>query len=131
VCQSNAKIQQEVSAKLSKMGYQIECVNSVKDAIRKLDQDQFGLIATDSSFPDDPSGGKKILSKMNAKKFEERRRTFVVLIAPTLETSGPENAFLNGANLTVNIRDLKDLEQLIDQGQQEFERLSKHGLGRV
>jgi PleD family two-component response regulator len=128
LCQSNSKIEQEVAAKLSNMGYQIVCVKSVKDAMKKLEQDLFELIATDSAFPDDPSGGKKILSKMNAKKFDQRRRTFVVLISPTLETSGPENAFLLGANLTVNIRDLNDLEQLIRQGQREFEKLSKDGL---
>jgi CheY-like chemotaxis protein len=128
ICQANPKIEQEVSAKLTTMGYQIACVKSVKEAMKKLEEDLFELVATDSSFPEDPSGGRKILSKMNAKKFEERRRTFVVLVSSTVETSGPENAFLLGANLTVNIRDLNNLEQLISQGQREFEKLSKHGL---
>ena len=52
-----------------------------------------------------------------------------MLVSPELQTSGPENAFVHGANLTVNIRDLENLEDLIRQGQIDFQKTLRIGKG--
>jgi len=123
VCESDPKLAQSILRTLQRMGYQTEQAASAREALRKIERGAYAVITINSAFPDDPAGGKSILSKINSRKIEQRRETFAVLLSPGVATAGSASAFLQGANITVNLADLKSLEKLILQGQEEFRRI--------
>lgn len=123
ICEADARIAQSILDTLSRMGYETELARSAREALQKIEHNIYAVITINSSFPDDPSGGKAILRKINARKIEQRRETFAVLVSSSVATVGPLGAFVQGANITVNPADLQRLETLILHGQEEFQRL--------
>jgi CheY-like chemotaxis protein len=108
---------------LKQSGYLVEFARTPAETIKRIDNQPFSLITVASSYPDDKEGGKKLIAKINGKKPDERRKTFVLLISGTVKTGDVNSAFFEGTNITVNIADLPNLPTLIAEGQLTFREI--------
>ncbi len=122
ICSSDPHNAQTASAVLQSMGYSTEITISVSESLKELD-DMYPLIVVDSGFSDDPDGGRRIISKINACRATERRQTFVVLLSATQKTLDGNSAFLSGVNLVVNRNDIASIDKPIREGQKNFQKM--------
>jgi len=53
----------------------------------------------------------------------QRRRTFFVLISPSLRTMDAHAAFLGNVNLAVNVADVDELHRIMDVALREYNEL--------
>ncbi|PWT93605.1 MAG: hypothetical protein C5B54_01585 [Acidobacteria bacterium] len=112
-----------ISSVLRRLGYALDVARGATEAIKKMDAGSFNLVITCSSLPDDAEAGTKIIGKLNGQKPAMRRQTFIIVVSPTLKNGDSNAAFFQGANLTVNANELKNLETLIREGQRHFQQI--------
>lgn len=122
VCEDEEMFQRAVSDTLRKQGYRVEMASTVKQALDRVSQGQYAIVTVDNHFPDDPDGGYKILSAINALPPDRRRKIFVAFISADLATMDLNSAFILGANLTVGKKDVARLDKILSEGIQEHSR---------
>lgn len=123
VCQPDAAVAQQIAAVLQRLKHSVQICSTASEALTRLEGGFFHVITTDLAFPDDREGGAKILGKINARKQDDRRKIFVVIVSDQIKTSGPQTAFFHGANIVVQKSDLSNFESLIQEGVRYYREL--------
>jgi predicted Zn finger-like uncharacterized protein len=126
ICESEQPTIDQVTTVLKRLGYQIDSVKTSADALKKLDQFTYQLVAVSSNLPDAKEGAAKILGRINGQKSAQRRQTFVISISNSAMNTDATTAFLHGANIIVNKDDLGRLESLILEGRRRFQQIYHH-----
>ena len=123
VCDPEQPMIDQLTAVLTRLGYQVDSAKTSVEALKKLDQFTHQLVTVGSNFPDAKDGAGKILGRINGQKSAQRRQTFVVSISSSVKNADATTAFLHGANIIVNKDDLGKLESLILEGQRRFQQI--------
>ena len=125
ICDDDQMIRQAIKAGVESLGYVVDEASTIEqslDFLKQADID-YDLILIDKVFPDDAEGGYKILSKVATLPLDIRRQIFVAFISGDLKSGDPTSAFLMGANIVVNKKDLKQLPAILKEELAEYKRL--------
>ena len=77
----------------------------------------------DPEFDPPSQGGLAVLRAVSALPPKQRRRVFLVLVSPKVQTLDTHGAFLGSVNLTVNSADIETLPQVLQQSLRDFNEL--------
>ena len=125
ICDDDQIIRQVIKDSVEKLGYLVDEASTIEQSLGFLKQADvdYDLILIDKVFPDDAEGGYKILSKVATLPLDIRRQIFVAFISGDMKSGDPTSAFLMGANMVVNKKDLKRLPAILKEELAEYKRL--------
>ena len=128
ICDDNNLNRKQIKDSLSKLGFisdeasTVDQAISLIDHIRDLDQ-HYKMIIIDKVFPDDDKGGYKILNEVASLPLVIRRKSFVAFVSAQLRTNDASTAFLMGANIVINKKDLPRLTDILKRETAHYENL--------
>lgn len=125
ICDDDKTIRAIIKDSVAKLGFICDEAESLDKALKMLAKGDslYSLVLIDKVFPEDPEGGYKILAHTASLPIAERRKLFVAFISGELKTSDSGNAFLLGANVLVNKKDLSRLPHILEGEMKDYKRL--------
>ena len=125
ICDDDTMMRQVIKDSVARIGYESDEAPTIEKALEVLSHVEidYSLILIDKVFPDDSEGGYKILSKVATLPLDIRRKIFVVFISGDMKSGDANAAFLMGANMVVNKKDIKRLPAILKGEMAEYERL--------
>ena len=108
---------------LSQSGYDVSVAADAAQAVERMREDQLEVLVLDPEFDPRAQGavaiGREVASMRNA----ERRRLVFVLLTNTARTGDAHAAFLAGANLVVQMKEVGDLPRALERNIRDLNEL--------
>ena len=108
---------------LSQSGYDVSVAADAAQAVERMREDQLDVLVLDPEFDPRAQGsmavGREVASMRNA----ERRRLVFVLLTNTARTGDAQAAFLAGANLVVQMKEVGDLPRALEKNIRDLNEL--------
>src|SRR4030095_14940970 len=122
VCSSEGR-REMIARQLADNGYQVFVAADTRQAVERMRENQLDVVLLDPDFDPAEQGAAFVTREVNVLRPAQRRRLFFGLLSPSRRTLDAHSAFLNNANLTVNINDLDDLHHVLDDAIREYNEL--------
>jgi len=122
VCASEAR-RENIARQLADNGYEVFVAEDTRQAVERMRESRLEVVLLDPEFDPAEQGAAFVTREVNILRPAQRRRLFFGLISPSLRTLDAHAAFLNNANLTVNINDLPELPEVLDRAIREYNEL--------
>ena len=108
---------------LGQSGYDVSVAADAAQAVELMREDQLDVLVLDPEFDPRAQGavmiGREVISMRNA----ERRRLVFVLLTNTARTGDAHAAFLAGANLVVQMKEVADLPRALEKNVRDLNEL--------
>ena len=108
---------------LSQSGYDVSVAADAAQAVERMREEQLDVLVLDPEFDPHAQGavavGREVASMRNA----ERRRLVFVLLTNTARTADAHAAFLAGANLVVQMKEVGDLPRVLEKNIRDLNEL--------
>ncbi|HEY6120215.1 MAG TPA: hypothetical protein VIV66_09665, partial [Pyrinomonadaceae bacterium] len=122
VCTSESR-RKTVAQSLADNGYQVFVAEDTRQAVERMRENRLEVVLLDPEFDPAEQGAAFVTREVNIMRPGQRRRLFFGLLSPSLRTLDAHTAFLNNANLTVNVNDLAELPEILDGAIREYNEL--------
>lgn len=110
---------------LTEAGYQVFVALDTRQAVERMRENQLDVVLLDPQFDAAEQGAAFVVREVNVLRPAQRRRLFFMLISPTLRTMDTHGAFLNNVNGVINVKDIADLDKILDHGLRGYNELYK------
>jgi len=122
VCASDAR-RENIARMLADSGNQVFVAEDTRQAVERMRENRLDVVLLDPEFDPSEQGAAFVTREVNILRPNQRRRLIFGLISPSLRTLDAHAAFLNNANLTVNVNDLGELPTVLDRTIKEYNEL--------
>jgi predicted Zn finger-like uncharacterized protein len=122
VCSTESR-RESIARQLADNGYQVFVAEDTRQAVERMRENQLHVVLLDPDFDPAEQGAAFVTREVNILRPAQRRRLFFGLLSPTLRTFDAHSAFLNNANVTVNINDLDELHIVLNDAIKEYNEL--------
>ena len=101
---------------LASLGYQTTEPSSAVDALKQMRFHIFDVVVLNERFDTDDPDDSNVLKYLDQLAMETRRSIFVALITDRFRTMDNMAAFNKSVNLTINTKNLDELEKILKRG---------------
>ena len=108
---------------LSQTGYDVSVAADAAQAIERMREDQLDVLVLDPEFDPRVQGSMAVGREVTAMRNSERRRLVFVLLTNTARTGDAHAAFLAGANLIVQMKEVSDLPRVLEKNIRDLNEL--------
>lgn len=108
---------------LSQAGYDVSVASDAAQAVELMREDQLDVLLLDPEFDTRAQGAMAIGREVSAMRNTERRRLVFVLLTNTARTGDAHAAFLAGANLVVQMKEVADLPRTLEKNIRDLNEL--------
>jgi predicted Zn finger-like uncharacterized protein len=108
---------------LSLAGYDVSVAADAAQAIERMREDQLDVLVLDPEFDTRAQGALNIGREVSALRNAERRRLVFVLLTNNARTGDAHAAFLAGANLVVQMKEVADLPRALEKNVRDLNEL--------
>jgi predicted Zn finger-like uncharacterized protein len=108
---------------LGQSGYDVSVAADAAQAVELMREDQLDVLLLDSEFDPRVQGSMMIGREVTAMRNAERRRLVFVLLTNTARTGDAHAAFLAGANLIVQMKEVADLPRALEKNIRDLNEL--------
>jgi predicted Zn finger-like uncharacterized protein len=122
VCAADGR-RETLARKLDENGYVVFVAADTRQAVERMRGHQLEVVILDPEFDAIEQGAAFVTREVNILRPNQRRRLFFGLISPSLRTLDAHAAFLNNANLTVNVNDIEELPTVLDRAIRDYNEL--------
>jgi CheY-like chemotaxis protein len=122
VCSSEVR-RESIARQLADHGYQVFVAEDTRQAVERMRENQLDVVLLDPDFDPAEQGAAFVTREVNILRPAQRRRLFFGLLSPSLRTLDAHSAFLNNANVTINVNDLDELHSVLDDSIREYNEL--------
>ena len=122
VCTAEAH-RETIAQRLTESGHQVYVAEDTRQAIETMRSNKMDVVLLDPQFDPAEQGSAFVIREINVLRPPQRRRTFFVLISPSMRTMDAHAAFLSNVNLVVNVADVDELHRIMEVGLREFNDL--------
>ena len=122
VCTAEA-YRDAVARRLTQTGYQVFVAEDTRQAIETMRSNKMDVVLLEPQFDPAEQGSAFVIREVNVLRPPQRRRTFFVLISPSMRTMDAHAAFLSSVNLVVNVADVDELHRIMEVGLREYNEL--------
>jgi len=112
-----------VARRLTQSGYQVFVAEDTRQAVETMRSNKMDVVLLEPQFDPAEQGSAFVIREVNVLRPTQRRRTFFVLISPSLRTMDAHAAFLSNVNLAVNVADVDELHRIMDVALREYNEL--------
>lgn len=114
ICEADVGLKKIIIDTMQSTEYQITDAPNAQAAIKKMWYHIYDVILLDENFDISKTGQNKVLNYLQGLNMTVRRQSSVVLITKSARTMDQMAAFKLSVNLLINIKDLKNLNQITD-----------------
>lgn len=108
---------------LSQAGYDVSVAADTAQAVERMREDQLDVLVLDPEFDQRAQGSMMVGREVTALRNAERRRLVFVLLTNTARTGDAQAAFLAGANLVVQMKEVSDLPRSLEKNIRDLNEL--------
>lgn len=108
---------------LGQAGYDVSVAADAAQAVEYMREDQLEVLVLDPEFDPRAQGSIAIGREVTAMRNSERRRLVFVLLTNTARTGDAHAAFLAGANLVVQMKEVADLPRALERNIRDLNEL--------
>lgn len=119
------KYRDRIASSLTDANYQVYIAHETRQAVETMRNRQLDLVFLDPEFDPAEQGSAFVLREINVLRPTHRRRLFVALLSSSLRTMDAHSAFLNNANVVVNVADIDQLARVLELSLRDFNELYK------
>jgi predicted Zn finger-like uncharacterized protein len=134
VCESDPAVKKAIAAALGNLDYHITDAADTRDALKNMRYHVYDVILVNDIFDGQGSEENPVLSYLENLNMAIRRNIFVGLLSKTIRTMDNMAAFSNSVNMTINVKDMANMEQVLNRGITDndfFVRVVREGLKKV
>jgi predicted Zn finger-like uncharacterized protein len=113
----------DASRALSQVGYDVAVAADAAQAVERMREEQLDVLVLDPEFDPRAQGSMAIGREVTAMRNAERRRLVFVLLTNTARTGDAHAAFLAGANLVVQMKEVGDLPRVLEKNIRDLNEL--------
>ncbi|MDT5269228.1 MAG: hypothetical protein QOH49_1414 [Acidobacteriota bacterium] len=113
----------DASRALSQAGYDVSVAADAAQAAERMREEQLDVLVLDPEFDPRVQGSMAIGREVTAMRNTERRRLVFVLLTNTARTGDAHAAFLAGANLVVQMKEVADLPRALEKNIRDLNEL--------
>jgi response regulator RpfG family c-di-GMP phosphodiesterase len=122
VCAAESR-RERIARRLAENDYQVFVAENTRQAVERMRENQLEIVLLDPDFDPAEQGAAFVTREVNVLRPSQRRRLFFGLLSPSLRTLDAHAAFLNNANIILNLHDLEDLPSVLDDALREYNAL--------
>jgi len=104
-------------------GYDVSVATDAAQAVERMREDQPDVLVLDPEFDVRAQGSMAVGREVSALRTAERRRLVFVLLTNTARTGDAHAAFLAGANLVVQMKEVGDLPRTLEKNIRDLNEL--------
>ncbi|HWS87277.1 MAG TPA: zinc-ribbon domain-containing protein [Pyrinomonadaceae bacterium] len=108
---------------LSQTGYDVSVAADAAQAVERMREDQLDVLVLDPEFDPRSQGSMAVGREVTSMRTSERRRMVFVLLTNTARTGDAHAAFLAGANLVVQMKEVADLPRALEKNIRDLNEL--------
>lgn len=108
---------------LSQSGYDVSVAGDTAQAVERMREEQLEVLVLDSEFDPRAQGALAVGHEVTAMRNAERRRLVFVLLTNTARTGDAHAAFLAGANLIIQMKEVGDLPRALEKNIRDLNEL--------
>ena len=108
---------------LSQSGYDVSVASDAAQAVERMREEQLEVLVLDPEFDARTQGAMTVGREVTAMRNAERRRLVFVLLTNTARTGDAYAAFLAGANLVVQMKEVGDLPRVLEKNIRDLNEL--------
>ena len=108
---------------LSLAGYDVSVAADAAQAVERMREDQLDVLLLDPEFDVRAQGSMAVGREVSALRNAERRRLVFVLLTNTARTGDAHAAFLAGANLVVQMKEVGELPRVLEKNIRDLNEL--------
>jgi CheY-like chemotaxis protein len=112
-----------IARRLNESGYQVFVAADTRQAVERMRDNQLEVVLLDPEFDLAEQGAAFVTREVNILRPAQRRRLFFGLLSPSLRTLDAHAAFLNNANLTINLSDLEEVPAVLERAIRDYNEL--------
>jgi CheY-like chemotaxis protein len=116
VCEMDPTLRQKIGEAMNSLYYQVTEATTARDALKSMRFHIYDVIIVDDGFDQSQSGVNDVLRYLENLNMATRRQIFVVLLSDRYRTMDNMAAFNRSVNITVNLKNLDEIGQIITQG---------------
>ncbi len=137
LCESDASTRKKIKTALENIGYHTTEAHAPKDVLKRMRFHVFDMVVVNERFGTRNPDMNNILSYLDRLTISIRRNIFVALITDRFRTMDHMAAFNKSVDLTVNSKNIDDIEKILKRGiadKESFYRILNEALiksGRV
>jgi predicted Zn finger-like uncharacterized protein len=113
----------EVVGALARAGYEVFAPDNFPMASEALREGNVGVVVLDPEFDVRERGASCVCGELTAMRMPERRRVVFVQMSGTARTGDAHAAFVAGANLVVNTKDVQELPRALERNLRDLNEL--------
>lgn len=113
----------DASRALSQSGYDVSVAADAAQAVERMREEQLDVLLLDPEFDTRAQGSMAVGHEVASMRNAERRRLVFVLLTNTARTGDPHAAFLAGANLVVQMKEVGDLPRALEKNIRDLNEL--------
>lgn len=108
---------------LSQAGYDVSVAADAPQAVERMREDQHDVLVLDPEFDPRAQGALAIGREVSSMRNAERRRLVFVLLTNNARTGDAHAAFLAGANLVVQMKEVAELPRALEKNIRDLNEL--------
>lgn len=108
---------------LSQAGYDVSVATDAAQAVERMREEQLDVLVLDPEFDQRAQGSLAVGREVTAMRTAERRRLVFVLLTNTARTGDAHAAFLAGANLVVQMKEVGELPRALEKNIRDLNEL--------
>ncbi|HEX7316450.1 MAG TPA: zinc-ribbon domain-containing protein [Pyrinomonadaceae bacterium] len=108
---------------LSVSGYDVSVASDAPQAVERMREEQLDVLVLDPEFDPRSQGAVMVGREVTSMRNAERRRLVFVLLTNTARTGDAHAAFLAGANLVVQMKEIVDLPRVLEKNIRDLNEL--------
>ena len=112
-----------IARRLDESGYQVFVAADTRQAVERMRDNQLEIVLLDPDFDLVEQGAAFVTREVNILRPAQRRRLFFGLVSPSLRTLDAHAAFLNNANLIMNLSDLEEAPAVLERAIRDYNEL--------
>jgi predicted Zn finger-like uncharacterized protein len=108
---------------LSQSGYDVSVAGDAAQAVERMREEQLDVLVLDPEFDPRVQGSMAVGREVTAMRNSERRRLVFVLLTNAARSGDAHAAFLAGANLVVQMKEVGDLPRALEKNIRDLNEL--------
>jgi predicted Zn finger-like uncharacterized protein len=113
----------EVVGALARSGYEVVVAENIARATEVLREGNVNAVVLDPEFDVRERGSAFVCAELSSMRMPERRRVLFVQLSDSARTGDAHAAFLAGANLVLNTKDIQDIPRALEQNLRDLNEL--------
>ena len=116
ICEPDPEVREKIRTALENFGFHTMEADTPKDVLKQMRFHTFDIVALNERFGTRNPDMNNILKYLDRLNISIRRNIFVVLLTDRFRTMDYMAAFNKSVNLTVNLKNIDDIEKILKRG---------------